>query len=109
MEAAGALVVEGKINGGNQRWRPLKTIAIRLREQAATDLGRSAVETVGDQAAMTRRCALGSLAGVNLLAFPAAFGEQRDEIRDRQGKLIGTIVHRRDGVREARNRQWRLV
>jgi hypothetical protein len=109
VEAAGAFVVEGKINGGNQWRRPLKTFAIRLREQAATHLGRSAVETAGDLAAMTRRCALGSLAGVNLLALPAAFGEQRDDIRDRQGKLIGTIVHRRDGVREARNRQWRLL
>lgn len=58
---------------------------------------------------MTRRYALGPLAGMNLLALSPAFGERRDEIRDRQGRLIGTVVHRRDGVREARDRQWRLL
>ncbi len=58
---------------------------------------------------MTRRYALGCIAGMNLLAPSSAFGGQRDEIRDRQGKLIGTIVHRRDGLREARDRQWRLL
>lgn len=58
---------------------------------------------------MTRRYAIGSLAGMSLLALSPAFGERRDEIRDRQGRLIGTILRRRDGVREARDRQWRLL
>ena len=59
--------------------------------------------------AMTRRHVLASLAGVNLLALSPTFAEQRNEIRDRQGKLIGTIVHRRNGIGEARDRQWRLL
>jgi hypothetical protein len=43
------------------------------------------------------------------VAGSIAYGQKRDEIRDRQGRLIGKIVHRRDGVREARDRQWRLL
>jgi len=58
---------------------------------------------------MNRPCALGSLALLCLLTQPPAFGQQRDDLRDRQGRLIGSIVHQRNGVREARDRQWRLL
>lgn len=58
---------------------------------------------------MTRRTTFISFAAGIMLATSIAYGQKRDEIRDRQGRLIGTIVHRRDGVREARDRQWRLL
>ena len=58
---------------------------------------------------MTRRSIFSSFISAVMLAGSIAHGQQRDEIRDRQGKLIGTIVHRRDGAREARERQWRLL
>jgi hypothetical protein len=58
---------------------------------------------------MTRRAIFSSLITAVMLAGSIAYGQKRDEIRDRQGRLIGTIVHRRDGVREARDPQWRLL
>jgi hypothetical protein len=58
---------------------------------------------------MTRRTIVGSFVTAVMLAGSVAYGQKRDEIRDRQGRLIGTIVTRRDGVREARDRQWRLL
>jgi hypothetical protein len=58
---------------------------------------------------MTRRAIFSRFITAVLLVGSIAFGQRRDEIRDRQGRLIGTIVQRRDGVREARNRQWRLL
>lgn len=58
---------------------------------------------------MIRRYMLGMSATVALflLSLPVC-GQKRDEIRDRQGRLIGTILHRSDGAREVRNRQFRL-
>jgi hypothetical protein len=56
---------------------------------------------------MTRRTVFGSFISVVMIAGPMVHGQKRDEIRDRQGKLIGTIVHRRDGVRGARDRLTR--
>jgi hypothetical protein len=44
-----------------------------------------------------------------LLTLPPAFGQKRDELRDRYGRLIGTIVHQRNGVREARTHQGKLL
>lgn len=58
---------------------------------------------------MTRRTILGNFLSAVMLAGSVAHGQKRAEIRDRQGRLIGTIVRRRDGVREARDRQWRLL
>jgi hypothetical protein len=58
---------------------------------------------------MTRRALFTSFISGGMLAGSISNGQKRDEIRDRQGRLIGTIVHRRDGVREARDRQWRLL
>jgi hypothetical protein len=109
METGWGRALGGKDRDGNRLHRELKNLAIRLQERAETRGGSGAVEAVGSAAAMTRRYALRPLAGMNLMALPAAWAEQRNEIRDRQGKLIGTIVHRRDGVREARDRQWRLL
>jgi len=58
---------------------------------------------------MTRRKLFSSLLTAIMLTGSMAYGQKRDEIRDRQGRLIGTIIYRRDGVREARDRQWRLL
>ncbi len=58
---------------------------------------------------MTRRTIFISFSAGIMLAGSIAHGQKRDEIRDRQGRLIGTIVHRKDGVREARDRRWRLL
>jgi len=57
---------------------------------------------------MTRRTIFSAFAAAILLAGTSAYGQRRDEIRDRQGRLIGTNVHRGDGEREARDRlgQW---
>jgi len=36
-------------------------------------------------------------------------GQQRQEIRDPSHRVIGTITTRKDGVKEARDRQYRLL
>ena len=50
---------------------------------------------------MTRRTLFISFAAGIKLVGSIAHAQKRDKIRDRQRKLIGTIVHRRDGVRSA--------
>lgn len=92
------------------------TLNCNLAETPSTEGG---VETEGGTAEMTRRVLPIALAALFLFHLSEAYGseaygseaygQRRDELRDRQGRLLGTIVHRRDGTREARDRQGRLA
>jgi hypothetical protein len=58
---------------------------------------------------MTRRSILTRFCSAILLASVPLRGQTREEIRDRQGRLLGTIIKQRNGLREARSRQGRLL
>lgn len=58
---------------------------------------------------MTRRAILVRSIALPLLGVAVAHGQIRREIRDRQGRLLGTVTGQRNGMREARDRQGRLL